>query len=233
MGWKVTRRDNPVNESKDDVRVITAKKSLHDIDRELWDYESIQEFRMDEAISSHPLAHRPTNIRSKIAYSEILKLVKPTKKYLLPGQFVIFGYPEPKYKEELEFYDATPMILSIGITRTDDGVIREVGLNLHYFPPRIRMRILNTTYELFKSHFQKCFNDAPNKPASFINYKALKAVLKRNAKVAFGIKMYIPVLRGNTYVLPTKLIPTAFFTEGHFHKATLMQVQKYWRQFRM
>lgn len=233
MAWKVTRRD--VNESANDknVKVISSKKSLHDIDRELWDYESIQEFRMDEAIKQHPLAHRPTNIRSKLAYSEIMQLVKPTKRYLLPGQMVVFGYPEPKYKEELEYYDATPMVLFIGITRTNDGVIREIGLNLHYFPPRIRTIILNTTYELFKSHFQKSFNDAPTKPAGFINYKALKHILKRNAKIAFGIKMYIPVLRGNSYVLPTKLIPTACFTEGHFHKATLMQIQKYWRQFRM
>lgn len=219
--------------NKNNETAAASKKhtTLHDIDRFIYDADSIKEFRMDEAIQNHPLSHRPTNVRSKLAYSEIMKLVKPTKKYLLPGQIVIFGY-DPKYKEELELFDKTPMVLFLGITRTNDGTIREIGLNVHYFPPRIRARVLNTTYEVFKQHFQKHFNDAPNKPSGFINYKSLKHILKHNTKIAFGIKMYIPVLRGNSYVLPTRLLPTAFYTEGHFSKATLAQVQTYWRQYR-
>jgi len=210
---------------------INKLHNLHDIDRFIYDSDSIDNFRMDEAINEHPLSHRPTNIRSKLAYADILKVCKPTTKYLLPGQIVIFGYSEPKYKEELEYYDRTPMTLFFGITRTNDGNIREIGLNLHYYPPRVRLRILNTTYQVFKHHFQKNFNDAPDKPAGFINYNALKHVLKHNTKIAFGVKMYIPVLRGNSYVLPTRLLPTAFYTEGHFSKATLAQIQKFWRQF--
>ena len=87
-------------------------------------------------------------------------------------------------------------------------------------------------WKIKKSHFQKSFNDPQHKPAGFINYKALKHLLKRNAKIAFGIKMYIPVLRGKSYVLPTRLLPTAFYTEGHFSNATLAQIQKFWRQYR-
>ena len=206
--------------------------NLHDLDRFIYDAESIKNFRIDEAINSHPLSHRPTNIRSKLAYADILKVCKPTTKYLLPGQIAIFGYQEPKYKEELEYYDATPMTMFLGITRTNEGNIRELGLNAHYFPPRIRLKILNTTYEVFKSHFQKYFNDPPDKPSGFINYDALKHLLKRNAKMAFGIKMYIPVLRGKTFVLPTRLLPTAFYTEGHFAKQTMNQVHKFWREFK-
>ena len=78
---------------------------------------------------------------------------------------------------------------------------------------------------------QKYFNDAPEKPATFVNYNAIKHIMKHNIKVGFGIKEYIPVLRGNTYVLPTRLLPTAFYTEGHFSRATLAQIQKFWRQF--
>ena len=237
MGFKVTRREKQVEQIKehqeeDKKLPYTRQTSLHDIDRYIYDADSIEEFRMDEAISNHPLSHRPTNVRSKMAYSELLKVCKPTTKYLLPGQIVLFGYSEPKYKEELEYYDKTPLVLFCGITRTEDGNIREIGFNLHYYPPRIRARILNITYEVFKTHFQKSFNDPTHKPAGFINYKALKTMLKRNIKIAFGIKMYIPVLRGKSYVLPTRLLPTAFYTEGHFSKATLAQVQKFWREFR-
>jgi hypothetical protein len=227
MPIKLDKNQEEENQEQQSLK----QHNLHDIDRFIWDYDSIKEFRMDEAIENHPLSRRPTNIRSKMAYADLLKVCKPTTKYLLPGQLVVFGYSEPKYKEELEYYDATPCTLFIGITRTKNGDIREIGLNLHYFPPRIRYRILNTTYEVFKEHFKKCFNDPPTKPAGFINWNALKHMLKRNTKVAFGVKMYIPVLRGKSYVLPTRLFPTAAMTEGHFSKATLAQVQHFWRQF--
>jgi len=231
MPFKITRSQQ--QEEQEDNKQIPKKYNLHDIDRFIYDAESIEAFRMDEAINNHPLSHRPTNIRSKLAYADILKVCKPTTKYLLPGQIVIFGYAEPKYKEELEYYDKTPMTIFIGITRTKNGDIREIGLNLHYYPPRIRAMILNTTYEVFKDHFKKCFNDPSEKPYTYISWKSLKHILKRNAKIAFGIKMYIPVLRGKSYLLPTRLLPTACYTEGHFSRATLMQIQKFWREFKM
>lgn len=233
MPFIVTRSQKNKEEEENQEQEQQKIHNLHDLDRFIYDAESIKNFRMDEAINNHPLSHRPTNVRSKLAYADILKVCKPTKKYLLPGQVVIFGYAEPKYKEELEYYDKTPMTLFIGITRTKDGNVREIGLNLHYYPPKVRARILNTTYEVFKDHFTKNFNDAPDKPYGFINWKTLKHVLKHNTKIAFGIKMYIPVLRGNSYVLPTRLLPTAFFTEGHFSKATLMQIQRFWREFKI
>lgn len=226
----ITRKDNKEGEDKQSIK--NKKYTLFELDRFIYDAESIENFRMDEAIQDHPLSRRPTNMRSKLAYSEIMKLIKPTTKYLLPGQIVVFGYSEPKFKEDLEYYDKTPCVICLGITRTNEGNIREVGLNLHYYPPRIRSRILTITYNVFKSHFQKHFNDPTDKPAGFINYKALKHIMRSNTKIGFGIKMYIPVLRGKSYVLPTRLLPTAFYTEGHFSKATLAQIQKYWRQYR-
>lgn len=226
----ITRKDNKEGEDKQSIK--NKKYTLFELDRFIYDAESIENFRMDEAIQNHPLSRRPTNMRSKLAYSEIMKLVKPTTKYLLPGQIVVFGYSEPKFKEDLEYYDKTPCVICLGITRTNEGNIREVGLNLHYYPPRIRSRILTITYNVFKYHFQKHFNDATDKPVGFINYKALKHIMRSNTKIGFGIKMYIPVLRGKSYILPTRLLPTAFYTEGHFSKATLAQIQKYWRQYR-
>ena len=226
----ITRKDNKEGEDKQSIK--NKKYTLFELDRFIYDAESIENFRMDEAIQNHPLSRRPTNMRSKLAYSEIMKLIKPTTKYLLPGQIVVFGYSEPKFQEELDYYDKTPFVIFLGITRTNEGNIREVGLNLHYYPPRIRSRILTTTYNVFKYHFQKHFNDATDKPVGFINYKALKHIMRSNTKIGFGIKMYIPVLRGKSYVLPTRLLPTAFYTEGHFSKATLAQIQKYWRQYR-
>lgn len=194
----------------------------------------IIDYRMNEAIAQHPLAKIHWSKRSKIAYRDILTTCKPTPKYLLPGQIVLFEYLEPKYKEELEYYDRTPLTLFCGITRTKEGQIREIGFNLHYYPPFARAKIMNTVYEVFKNYYSKeqTFNEGTNRPNTFISYKALCALLKRNQKIAFGIKMYIPVLRSRSYVLPTKMLSTAFYTEGHFSKATARQVYMFWKQFR-
>lgn len=200
------------------------------VDHEFTDDE-IDEYNITEAINNHPLAKRPTNVRSKLAYKEILSNLKPTKRYLLPGQCVVFEYLEPKFKEELEYYDRTPFTLFLGITRTKEDTIREIGLNLHYFPPFTRARILTQTYNAFKPYFKKYFNEASTKPNTVISYDALKHIMKTNSKIAFGIKMYVPVLRSKSFVLPTKYLSTAFYTEGHFSKATLGQIFRFWRQF--
>lgn len=204
---------------------------VKDIVSKIYDIEEIKKYQIEESINEHPLAHKPTSIRSKIAYQQIMHELHTSSKYILPGQVCLFGYQEPKFKEELEYYDRFPLVIALGITRTKDGVIREIGLNLHYFPPHTRAKILIRTYEIFKPYFEKYFNEAATKPNMFISYKKLKALLKANTKIAFGIKMYIPVLRGMTYVIPSRLLSTAFYTEGKFSKATLQQIFRFWRQF--
>ena len=205
------------------------KQDLEALVTHIYSDDEISKFRMDDAIKDHPLSHKPTNIRSKLAYKEVLTQLKPSKKYALPGQFIVFGYHEPKYKEELEYYDGTPAVLFFGLTRTKEGNIREIGFNIHYLPPFARMKVLNTVYEVFKSYYSKYFNESPDKPNRYINYNLLKRMFRR-VGLAFCLRMYIPVLRGQTYVIPTRLIPTIAFTEGHFSGATLAQIKHYWRQ---
>ena len=213
-------------------RAINFRNRVSNVVKHEFTDDEINEYDLVDAINNHPLAKRPTNIRSKLAYKEILGNLKPTKRYLLPGMCVCFEYLEPKFKEDLEYYDRTPFVLFLGITRTKDDTIREIGLNLHYFPPFTRARILAQTYQAFKPYFTKYFNEASKKPNTVISYDALNHIMKSNSKIAFGIKMYVPVLRGMSYVLPAKYLSTAFYTEGHFSKATLQQIFRFWRQFR-
>lgn len=213
------------------ARAIGFRNKVSNVVNHEFTDEEIDEYSINEAIQKHPLARRPTNIRSKLAYKEILNNLKPSKRYLLPGQCVVFEYLEPKYKEELEYYDRTPFVLFLGITRTKDDNVREIGLNLHYFPPFTRAKIIAQTYQAFKPYFKKYFNNPSKKPNTVISWDALQNIMKRNSKIAFGIKMYIPVLRSKSYVLPTKYLSTAFFTEGHFSKSTLQQIFRFWRQF--
>jgi len=204
---------------------------LKQLSKKIYDDEEIKNFKLDEAIDNNPLNNRPTLLRSKLAYRELLKNSTRTTKYMLPGNVYTFYYQEPKLKEELQYYDATPLILCLGIIRTKDDVIREIGLNLHYFPPFARERILNHTYNVFKPWFDKQFNEPIHKPSKFMSWNQLKSIINNNMKLGFGIKMYVPVLRGSTWQIPTRLLPIGYYTEGHFNKATLPQIYKFWRRF--
>ena len=218
-----------INSNKPITKFTQGDQSdIEDLVNHVWEKEEIKNFKLDEAIESHPLANKPTNTRSKLAYKYLLSELKPTSKYLLPGQFVVFSYNEPKTKEDLEYYDATPATLFFGITRTASGNIREVGFNMHYFPPYARMKIMNLVYEVYKQYYNKFFNEPGLKPNRFISYNQLKAMLRRSG-LGFGIRMYVPSLRGRSYVIPTRLLSTTFFTEGHFNGATLTQIRRYWR----
>lgn len=221
-----------IQKPKKVISLADRKQQLKDLSTKIYSDDEIKNFNIYEAIKDHPLNRRPTTIRSKLAYSEITNNLKPTKKYLLPGQISIFGYSTPKYKEELEYYDATPMTFFFGLIRTKDNTIREVGLNLHYYPPYTRFNVLRVCFNVYKTYFEKQFNEEYHKPNNYVSWNQLKHIMSRDKRLAFGIKMYIPALRGNTYVLPTRLLPTAAYTEGHFSKATLTQVFHFWRQFR-
>ena len=202
---------------------------VSEIAHHIYSDEEIKKWRIDESISNHPFQNKPTFIRSKLAYQEIMKNVKASTRYILPGQFCLFGYKDPKLKDKLDYYDATPFGLSFGIMKTKEGNPRELLFNVHFYPPYARARVMNTVYEVYKTYYQKYFNNSPDQANTYINYKALMTMLKYQ-NLAFGLRMYIPVLRGKTYVLPTKLLPTAYFTEGHFNGATLAQIRKYWRR---
>ena len=54
--------------------------SLQELSKKIYDDEEIKNFKLDEAIDGNPLNHRPTLIRSKLAYKEILKNTKGTIK---------------------------------------------------------------------------------------------------------------------------------------------------------
>lgn len=210
---------------------IGLVKDLHDVTTHIYTDDEIKHFNMQMAIDNHPLSKKPTNMRSKFAYKEIMTEVQQSPRYMLPGMFAMFGYRQPKYKEQLKYYDATPAVIFFGITRTKESTIREVGFNLHYFPPFARAKIINIVYNVFKAYYNKYFNEVPSRPNRFIDYNVLVRMLNKYG-IGFGLRMYIPVLRGRTFIMPTRMIPTLAYTEGHFNGATLGQIQRYWRKFK-
>lgn len=209
----------------------TQNQRLEQIDKYIYTPEEIKNFRLDEAVNEHPLKRRPINLRSRLAYREILINTKATTKYLLPGQMCIFEYPNPKTETDLEYFDKTPQTIFFGLTRDKKNNLREIGINIHYFPPFARTRVINTIYEVFKRYYQLQFNEPVHKVNRYINWPVLKRLCKKY-KIGFAVKMYVPMLRRNTHIIPTRLWATSVFSEGHFSKDTLQNIMTYWRHYK-
>jgi hypothetical protein len=79
------------------------------------------------------------------------------------GRMYTFVY-DPKWKETLPYYDTFPLIFPIDI-RSD----RMLGLNMHYLPPYLRARLMDSIYQTINnSKFDKTTKLQ-------INYDILKA----------------------------------------------------------
>lgn len=166
--------------------------------------------------------------RSQAARDEINENVgTSSKSKVLPGQLVMFNYFTPKTEEELEYYDAMPCTIFFGLVNTQQGR-RYLGFNIHYYPPKLRYRIMNKIFEIYKPVYLKYFHEGLSKEIDAFDYQYLVENLKK-AKMDFGVRMYIPQLCGKPQVIPPKLWSTAVFTEGVFRKQTRAKIMSYWK----
>jgi hypothetical protein len=78
-----------------------------------------------------------------------------------------FAYYDPKHKATLPFYDSFPLI--IPIQKYPDGFL---GLNLHYLPPTLRAKLLDSLYETINNA------SLDENKRMMINYTILKNVSK-------------------------------------------------------
>lgn len=82
------------------------------------------------------------------------------------GHMYFFQY-SAKYKEELPYWDAIPLIFPIG----DEGK-HFLGINLHYLPPRYRAKLMDALYSLATN------KNYDEKTKLAISYKVLKGAAK-------------------------------------------------------
>ena len=148
---------------------------------------------------------------------------------IVPGQLIIFDYFEPKTKEDLEYYDASPCTIFFNVVNTKEGK-RVLGFNLHYYPPRMRQQILSTIFTIFKPIYSKYFVEGTRKSVEGFDYKYLINSLER-AGLGFGVRMYIPNLIARVKVIPPQMWHLAVFTEGWFKKQTREAVMKHWKEW--
>ena len=168
------------------------------------------------------VVRRDTNVRKFVSDH-----LQPSNKRadIIPGQLIMFNYFTPKTKEQLEYYDAMPCTIFFGKFNTKEGP-RVMGFNLHYYPPKIRYQVIDRIFEIFKPLYLESWQD-PIQEDMELEYKMILRQLQ-NAKLDFGVRMYIPELMHQIIPIPPKYWQKAVFTEGRFHKKTREAILKYW-----
>ena len=95
----------------------------------------------NDGIKKNPLYNKPYNTKKVEAKNIIMENCEKVSK-IIPGQLIYFNYFEPKTKEDLEYYDATPCTIYFTRYNSKNGP-RVTGFNLHYYPPKIRYKIMD------------------------------------------------------------------------------------------
>ena len=148
------------------------------------------------------------------------------------GSLYLFDYFEPKYREELEYYDAMPCTIFFGRCKNKAGEKRILGFNLHYYPPRIRYMVLDRIMQIYKPFYEQMWSDNDPGDMSYFQYMMLIHQLEK-AKLTFGVHMYIPDLVGKCQLIEPKDWQKAVFTEGRFKKRTRAAIMNYWKNLKI
>lgn len=187
-----------------------------------------RDYDLMKDIRSQKLYKYDVSTRDKVARQYLTENYKhKPNTSIVPGQLVMFNYFEPKTKEELKYYDAMPVTIFFGTYNSTEGR-RVIGFNIHYYPPRIRYRIMERIFEIFKPFYLKSFNSPLKNELSHFDYHWLMEQLER-AGLDFGVRQYIPSLCAAVTPLPTEAWSVAVFTEGVFKKETRQQILSYWK----
>lgn len=219
--------------AKEKVSNIFKKVVNRDTDEktELVSVDS-KKFSLFKEIKKHPLYRRNNHDEKAREMIELYKAKDKkrlsSKNYITPGQLVLFKYLNPKTKEELEYYDASPCTIFFGIFNSKQGK-RVLGFNTHYFPPQIRYRIMDKIYEMYKPVYRKYFETGAPKELDGFDYRYLVDELEKH-NLSFAVRMYIPQLIGDVYIVPPKMWPTALLTEGWFKKQTMVAIMNFFKK---
>lgn len=141
----------------------------------------------------------------------------------IPGQIFLYQY-DPKWKEELPYYDTMPLIIALTVEKD-----RFWGINVHYLPPKVRMLIF--------SSLMGTLNNAvySNNMKLKINWKkALKFAtgIGKHAQLKHAVKQYLfghvksPFLRIDS----TNWEMALFLPLSRFKKMRARDVQSGWRK---
>ena len=138
------------------------------------------------------------------------------KRYL-EGRMYTFFY-NPKTKDKLPYYDRFPVILLLEANQNGFS-----GLNLHYIPPRYRVKLLNELYDFIVTDDEE--DDENMKTRIRVTYD----ILQTTAKMKFFRPCYKRYLTSHIEGRALEIIPEywdimAMLPVGRFEKESVRKV---------
>ena len=135
----------------------------------------------------------------------------------LEGRMYTFFY-DPKTKDKLPYYDRFPVILLLEANQNGFS-----GLNLHYIPPRYRVKLLNELYDFIVTDDEE--DDENMKTRIRVTYE----ILQSTAKMKFFKPCYKRYLTSHIEGRALEIIPEywdimAMLPVGRFQKESVRKV---------
>ena len=135
----------------------------------------------------------------------------------LEGRMYTFFY-DPKTKDKLPYYDRFPVILLLEANQQGFS-----GLNLHYIPPRYRVKLLNELYDFIVTDDEE--DDENMKTRIRVTYE----ILQSTAKMKFFKPCYKRYLTSHIEGRALEIIPEywdimAMLPVGRFEKESVRKV---------
>jgi hypothetical protein len=117
-----------------------------------------------------------------------------------PGKIYVFRYEHPVTQDRLQYWDANPVVLSLGRV---DGV--DVGINLNYLPQKAKLQLLDRIYKSFGSRIEEAEAKKPGvakqqKSILSLNQATLERFVGKMG-INYAIKRYVTNLRKNSKVV--------------------------------
>jgi hypothetical protein len=138
-------------------------------------------------------------------------LVKTNEKFKR-GKIYMFKYTKPKNIENIKYWDANPVVLSMG----QDEHGNDIGINLNFLPNTLRLKILDKIMESYSVNIRNAIRgkNKGNAKSQYqvinINYSSLVKVLY---KIGFNhsIRSYITNRKSQQFVLSYDSWPKVTF----------------------
>ena len=156
---------------------------------------------------------------------------KITRTRFQPGKIYVFKY-DPKYANELPWFDANPVVLAIEQVNNND-----LGINLNLLPVPFKEKLLDELFTRMRIKVNKKETDEVSKIDALkekplrITYEGIKAYLEKDG-YDFALRQYIPSRKRDQAVVSYSKWPEIALCDFmDFNKTNVMKVRLMFRDY--
>ena len=163
--------------------------------------------------------------------SKNMAIVKTNQRFV-PGKIYLFDYDDPVTEARMLWWDAKPVVLSLG----QDGPT-DIGINLNLFPSKEREVIVEKIFNTFQGKIESATrgnyteNALRQGPLAQMEYSRIINMMQRYG-VGYGVRRYLPTLKKNQGVIAyEKWVDVTLVEGGSIQKGGIGVVHAGFRKY--